>query len=309
MKRKNKILLYCISIAIFLCYLFFADYIFNVLVHAGQEARQVKMTVPQGEDHIKFWIEEVKPVRIKWKEGIAIKGWALQTVDVQFTRDSYLVLTSANEQKIFTIEKDTIYRAELANYFHLDSAYARKGFEVLIPTYQLKDSAYTIGYMIEDASGNYFVNQHLELRKGRKGYKLVDLYAANEPEPANCEVTLGLKPGPSEVVYYFDELRKTEKALMVKGWAFLRELDSRSLKTYVVLKKDDEVHLYQTRLEAREGLSAKFTKGKLDIDSSGFTVAIPIRNLKQDSYQVGLYLVRGDKSGVTYSSQFITLDE
>ncbi len=309
MKRTIKIIAYVAFLVLFGLYLWFADYIFYVFVRAGCEGRHTRIELPAESESVKFWVEEVSKANLRWKEDVRLKGWAFQKDNTQEERTSYLVLTSAADRLIFRIDNDTIYRKGVTEYFNMDERFAHLGFDVMVPTFLLKDSVYTIGYAIEDKTGRYFTNHHLELRKKKDKYKLIDLVAEAEPDPADCEVTPEKRDPTSEIVYYFEEVKQSGKALLVKGWGFLNGNDTRNLNTYVVLKKGDRERFYRVGKVLRKGVTSHFSKLGLNLDSAGFSAIIPIRKLEPGNYQVGLYMTKGEKAGVVHPNTFFEVEE
>jgi len=309
MKKIIRIISYAAFLILFGCYLYYADYLFYVWIRAGGESRPARPDLPAASENVKFWVESVSREKLKWKEVVELKGWAFQTSNIQENRESYLVLSSGSQQLVFGIDNDTIYRKGVTDYFNMDEKFAHLGFDVKVPVYLLTDTVYTIGYAIEDNTGIYFTNHHLELRKKGEAFKLIDLVAEAEPDPADCEVSINRKKPTGEIVHYFEEVRKSGKALLVKGWGFLSKTDTKGLKTFVILKKDDQVHLYSTGKVLRKGVTEHFSTLKLNLDSAGFSAVIPIRKLQPGNYQVGLYMVKGNNVGEVLPNQFFQVEE
>ena len=121
-------------------------------------------------------------------------------------------------------------------------------------------------------------------------------------------MTLNFKDPTDEVIYAFDIKDISEGTLKITGWGFLQGLNSDSLNSYILFKKDEQVLTYTTVLQIRKDLTTGFIKTGLNLDSAGFQLKIPIHNFEAGKYNLGLYLVKGNRTGIIFSDKFVNIE-
>jgi hypothetical protein len=322
MKKNRKYIIYILVLGVFVIYQLSANYIFNVLVRTEQESKLVDFSLPPESDVVKFNVDEVKKVKLKWKDGLYLRGWDFKLPIPKEKKDVYLVLKSTNSTRLFKVKDNNIPRPDVLSFFKLESGKFKKGFEMVIPLYILDDDVYRIGFVIEDETGKYYSTSTLELRKSGDDFKVVDFKAAAAaatssseaqsisgpaPESVSQQVTLGIKKPTKETNYNFDSVYKSGKFLNLRGWGFIDGLDAKSLTTYILLKNNKGVFVFDVRVEPRKGVTEFFGKTGLNLDSAGFQSVIPTGNLESGSYQLGLYFSKGNHVGVAYTQKFIEI--
>ena len=122
------------------------------------------------------------------------------------------------------------------------------------------------------------------------------------------KVTLDVKDTTDEVHYAFDKIDISEGILKMTGWGFLERLNSDSLKTYILFKKDEQIVSYNTVLQIRKDLTTGFITTGLNLDSAGFEVKIPVKNFETGNYILGLYIEKGNHAGIMFSDKFVSID-
>jgi len=128
-----------------------------------------------------------------------------------------------------------------------------------------------------------------------------------EKKSTSRKVTLNFKEPTLKISYYFDIIDNTGNNLTIAGWGFLDGLNSNSLKPYLLLKKEEQIISYNTVLQIRKDLTTWFIKTGLNLDSAGFQVKIPIQNFEPGTYNLGLYIEKGNQTGIVFSDKFITI--
>ena len=121
-------------------------------------------------------------------------------------------------------------------------------------------------------------------------------------------VSIELKKANREITNYFESITILENKLTISGWGFLKGINSDSLKSYILLKANDTLSVLSTNMQIRHDVTEYFKGNGLNLDSTGFSVQIPVYNLEKGHYQVGLYIERGDQTGIVYSDKYIDVD-
>jgi len=101
--------------------------------------------------------------------------------------------------------------------------------------------------------------------------------------------------------YIFDSITISDNICTIKGWAFVKGVDSRDVVPAILLV-DDENNFYKvtTRIIQREDVTRKFNDGKT-YTNSGITSRFSIKNLdKNRKYKLLIQLKIG---GTVYSKQ------
>ncbi len=57
----------------------------------------------------------------------------------------------------------------------------------------------------------------------------------------------------------------------------------------------------------RKDITNAFKSTRINLDSSGFFVKIPIEKIEKGHYNIGLYIVRGNQTGRIYSDKYIDI--
>jgi len=161
---KTKVLLYIIACAAFVAYLFSADYIFNVLLKTGQEARIAPIVLPEATQNLKFHIDGIKREKTGWKDSLHITGWVFRKDVRTEKREVYFVLKGTKETTVFDVKNDSISRRDVTKHFEMESGVNNHGFELYIPVHRLKEKYYQIGYVIVDETGRYYQKQNKIIR-------------------------------------------------------------------------------------------------------------------------------------------------
>ena len=313
---NRKVIIYLLVLLAFIVYQVSANYIFNVLVKTDQESSIVNYSLPPETQVVKFNVDEVKRQNLKWKDGLYIRGWVSKLQVPKKKKDVYLVLKSTNTTLIFKVKNNNIPRPDVLNFFKLEPGRFKKGFEMVIPLYWLDEDAYQIGFVIEDETGKYYSVSNLALRKISGDFTVVGPDVASgstvsepeqDPVSLSHQVTLSIQKPTNEIKYYLDTITKSRKFLRVRGWGFFDGLDTKSLKSYILLKKNNQILVFDVKAELRKDVTNYFKKAGLNLDSSGFQSIISIGDLEKGSYQIGLYFLKGNQRGVLYSDRFIEI--
>ena len=291
--KLNKAV-YLSSLLLFIIYMVSANYIFITLIRFKNESSLVKMDLPEKSLKIKMHIDSLDEIKIKWKNMITIKGWAIKLDQVSEERDLYLVLQSKKKVYTFSIEADMLPRPGVTEHFNLDSNFKKFGFECLIAKDKIKDGTYRLGVVLEDDTGRSsgLSDQYLTILNGNLYEGII-----------STKIRTDLERAERDVIYYIDAIEEQNGFIGIRGWSFLEGLDACDIKVYILLKKDDARKLFNTAAITRKGVTAHFKEYGLNLDDSGFEAKIPKDILEEGIYQVGLYIVKGEERGLIFTDR------
>ncbi len=269
------------------------------------EAKLVKMDLPGETQYIKFGIDELKLEKVKWKDALFIKGWVFRQDVKEKKRDVYLVLKSKNSNLIFEIEKDQLNRPDVTKYFLLKGGTDNHGFEMSIPLSRLKENTYQVGFVILDETGKHFTMTSKELVIFKGSVKIYDFDSLMDAKINSNQVSIKLKIPNCNIKSDFETISCTGNKLTITGWGFLQGLDSDSMKSYVLLKKNEIVTIFSTNVKTRKDVAFVFKEMKMNLDSVGFSAHFSAGNLGKGHYQVGLYIEKGNQTGIIYADKYV----
>jgi len=266
------------------------------------EARLVEMTLPTATDNIMSNVEEVSLVKSGFKKDLLIRGWAFKENTKEKTRELYLVLQSDKSTLVYDLVDDNLNRPGVSEFFKLTGSADNHGYEAYLPLDQIKDPEYKVGFLLKDETGLYFAMSDRKLQLSEGSAKQVNY------EIGAHLVNMQMKPETDKIKYFFETLNVNNNVLTISGWGFLKGLNTDSLKSYLVLRKDNK-NIYFTMVpQLRTGVTTYFKdEFGVNLDHSGYSATIDGKQLQKGKYEVLLYIVRGKHVGLTYSNQFIEL--
>jgi hypothetical protein len=303
MKISKKLIAYAIVLLIFAAYLLYANDIFYKLIRLDKEARPARISLPAESQIVKFNIDKVKREDLKWKEAVYMRGWVFKENAEMQNRKVYLILKSKTSTLIFKVEKNNISRPDVSEFFHLDRGPHGHGFETYIPLFRLKEDSYRIGFAIADETGKYYSLSNNALRISKDSVFTEDYTAAF----VSHKVSLSLSKATKEVTYNFGIVNQSGNYVNIQGWAFLKGLDAQLQKSYILLKNNENVFVFDIIIQTRPDVTSFFSKTGLNLDSCGFQAKIPMENLVNGDYRVGLYLSKANQTGTVYTDKFINI--
>ena len=302
--------MYSAGTLIFIIYLFSADYIFNVLIKTEQEARLAEISLPQETQNIKFAIDEIKQVNLKWKDALYVTGWVFKEDVKEKIRDVYFVLKGSNNTLTFDIEKDSIGRNDVTRAFGLGNIRG-VGFALTLVTYFLKEDSYQIGFVINDLTGKYYHNSNQALIKTNGKWSVAGTAVSSQKKFISEKKSISVKESNRSAnhFHFIDRFEDTGETITVQGWGFLDGLNADDMKHYILFKKGNDIEIFDTDARTRPDVTTHFKDTGLNLDNSGFLAIVPIKKMKKGPYQVGLYIVKGQKKDVVFSDRYIEIKD
>jgi len=133
---------------------------------------------------------------------------------------------------------------------------------------------------------------------------LFDRLEAVHGESRLCDFPLPAET--SGITYYFDEFVTDGRTMVeMRGWAFIWGQDSVDSEIYIVLKSADRTYVFTTETVIRVDVTRHFEELGLNLDYSGFTTLIPLRNIANGKYTVGIYITKGDIEALMYTNRTV----
>lgn len=305
MKSKKRIVIYLVLMLLLVAFLFSANYIFNVVIRSDKEAKLVNIKLPAETGKIRYGIDLVKTGKLKWKKALYMNGWVFEENVRKEKRDVFMVLKNKNETLTWRVDKNNFSRPDVSKGYHLVTGIHSHGFEIYIPMFRLKHPVYKIGFVIEDETGRYYSMSDNELRIFEDSVSLTS--ARPFYQPVSQQVLLNTGKTTEQVSCSFDIVNTTDQYLNVIGWGFIRGMEGKGLKFYLLLKRDNKVIAYDTKGQIRPDITKGFSKYGVNLDSTGFTARIPMENLENGRYLLGLYIAGGGQNGMIFSDKSVDI--
>lgn len=87
----------------------------------------------------------------------------------------------------------------------------------------------------------------------------------------------------------------------IKGWAFIEGQSPAQSQTYVFLKSNDTAYVFDTWTNYTPWVTRHYHDSGLDLDWVGFRARIPEEVVEDGTYQLGVYIKKGDIEALQYT--------
>ena len=311
MKNLTRIAIIVLPPLLAMIYLFYGNGLELITSETGGEAPLVGLSLPEENGGIQFHIDKTMLQDVNGKQLLHLNGWVFRENAGSKRRKVYLVLKSEKENLVFKVHKNDLQRADVKAAYHLQGTNDRLGFEVLLPVTKFQESLYQIGFIVEDEIGkNYLLTRKL-LKITNDSVTMTNADQPSEKAKVSFSqaVDITLKKSTAEVACCFDQAEVKDSVIMLTGWGFLKGLDDKMLKTYVLLSQQEKVLIFSVMPRERKDVTRAFSQYQLRLDSTGFTARIPVTRLLPGSYRLGLYVLKGKDQGVIYTKKTLTVGE
>lgn len=311
MKHLTRIAIIVLPPLLAMVYLFYGNGLELITSETGGEAPLVRISLPEENGGIQFHIDKTMLQDVNGKQLLHLNGWVFRENAGSKRRKVYLVLKSEKEKLVFKIHKNDLPRADVKAAYHLQGTNDRFGFEALLPVRKFQESLYQIGFIVEDESGKNFSLTRKLLKISNDSVMLTTSDKPSEKAKVffSQAVDITLKKSTKEVACCFDQVEVKDGVIMLTGWGFLKGLDDKMLKTYVLLRQDEKVLIFSVIPRERKDVTRAFSQYRLRLDSTGFTARIPVAGLQPGSYRLGLYVLKGKDQGAIYTGKTLTVGE
>jgi len=292
---KAKYVIYIIIFILFLIYMVSSNYIFTTLLTVENESSRGFLKLPESTQDIRINIDDINETKIKWKDMVLIEGWAFKRKQNKEENCRYLVLRSTDAYYTFKLN-DSKRRVDVAQYFDLNNAFI--GFNALIAKDIIKQGVYRLGIIIENEGDNYFSLSNKFLTK--ENNRIISGFISTK-------MKITIEKSEKTVKYSVDLIEEQDGFIKIQGWSFLEGLYSNDIKHYILLRKDDEVVVFDTVNIIRKDVTEAFKNYGLNLDNSGFEARLPKDTMEKGNYQLGLYVVNGKEKGSIFTEQYINI--
>lgn len=86
----------------------------------------------------------------------------------------------------------------------------------------------------------------------------------------------------------------------VYGWAFIDGLGCSGGQTCVVLKSERRCYVFDTMAQLSPNVAGAYPESGDDLDLAGFACHVPLREIRDGKYVLGIYVKNGDAEAVRY---------
>lgn len=97
--------------------------------------------------------------------------------------------------------------------------------------------------------------------------------------------------------------------MTIMGVAFIHGLSTEDNQSFVCLKSDSYSYVFDTFVVPRPDVTEYFADLGVNLDLSGFRAVIPIENIKDGSYEVGILVKKGFIKAMLYTDMVVTKSE
>lgn len=307
MKSKKKIILIVLVLLLVVAAIFGMYYYYSTVITVEGEGQLVEMTIPGETNDLTMAIEDAHTEKVKLKKILVIKGWIFRQGVEKKEREVFLILKSDNETLIFDIPNDALLRSDVTKYFKMGISTHNHGFELSIPFGLLKEKNYQVGFIISDETGCYYTTYIKDLNIG-EGSVTLNMREKNLNNQTNyAPVTRTLKPSNHKILAYVEKVSMANDVITVDGWGYLVGMNADSMKTYLLAKMNDSINVFSVMVVNRGDVTAYFKDQKLNFDRSGYRAQIGVKSLKRGKYQLGIYIEKGNQTGIMFSEKTIEI--
>lgn len=304
-KSIRNIALTVVGLIILFCFFYY----FNMVKITSEEALRVDIRIPVDMRSNRSTFDKVERTKLRWKDAVTITGWVAQENVTTANRDLYLVLRSKTDTVIFKATEANLNRPDVTKALKIAGTVNGHGYQLSFPVKHLTGSAYKVSYIIEDETGKYICNANKILTIPNDKDSGVVITKLPDPGYVSREVPFNAVKANHDVKYSFDKIAVSNDYVSVRGWAFLNGLDVASMRTFVLLKKDNKIRSFEIKVHLRPDVTKALGGGKMDLDNCGFMANIPTEILVQGKYKIGLMMVKGDQTGIIFPDKYITIGQ
>lgn len=296
MMKKNKIM-YLIIIGLFFIYEVSANYIFDHKFLVDGETKQVKAVLPDYDTKVKLAIDEIRLDKISWKNVVFFSGWAFIPEIPLSKQKKFIVLSSQDKNYIFNTNIET--KISLSEYFdEYQLGLKDAGFSSFFSPDIIKDGLYRIGIYIESENDQYLTMTNRWIKKNK------NLLTINNIINSKQDIKLP-QENKETTIANIDNIKENENNLEseieITGWGFLNKENAKGSKIFLVFKSDQKEYIFDTfRCERTDVRDAYDKQNLFDLEHSGFYLHIPKKELENGNYQIGIYIEKENKKGLTF---------
>lgn len=180
-------------------------------------------------------------------------------------------------------------------YLNLDLDLA--GYRARIPLVKIKNGTYEVGILIK--KNDIEALRYTDMIVTKSGHTVeFPLWTSRAQETA-----LPLKSQPMK--FHIDGMEEAAKEgkeyTEINGWAFIEGQNPEQSQTYVVLNSATNVYIFDTWINYTPWVPPYFGITDLGLEWAGFIARIPKEDIEDGTYEVGIYIKKGDIKALQYT--------
>jgi hypothetical protein len=302
--HRKKIITHTAIIAGFVLFTIFVMVpLFDRLDRIPGEAQLHRLQLPAETTNMRY---EIDYIFTDGHSGVEIHGWAFVDGQDSQDRELYIVLKSAHQTYVFDTRVEL--RPDLLPDEEFVSSADYSGFKTLIPARKISNGEYIVGVYIRF----YLRNRVIEslYYTDRVVIKSQDSVTSALRTSRLVKVTLPEESKNMQFkVVWVKELKDEEQEFVeIRGWAFIEGYSTKDSKTYVILKSDINTYVFDTIPKYAWRVAYQFGNYyDWDLDYSGFIARIPRDQLADGTYQLGIYIAKGDIEAFRYTDTTVVI--
>ena len=295
--RKQIITHTSIIVGFVLFTIFVAEPLFDRLERVEGEAQLQRLELPAETNAIYCSIDliDIAP------QTIEMEGWAF--IGGQSIEDSkvYMVMKSKKTTYVFdTFAGPRQPPGDIQERFK-ELNLGQSGFRVIIPIRKIDRGEYILGlYIIKGDIQALQYTDNAVVKSGDIAKLTVRMSEVQEiplpPESGEIRLGVDLCEGSEE-----DE----KEFMQIQGWAFIDGQSAEDSTIYMVLKSGRATYIFDTHLQKRPDVTAAYVESGLNLDNSGFIAGIPVDTVGVGTYELGIYIKKGDIEALQYMGSIV----
>jgi hypothetical protein len=258
------------------------------------------IALPEETGDIEVNMESIKEVADNSLHIQEISGWAFISGRSAETSKIYLVFKSKNNTYIFdTIlqERPGVTALFAKSGLNLDNS----GFVARIPAELVKDGIYEIGVLINRIDSRHLHYTDTFLYKSGDTVKTIN--SISTPQLISLpEETGDIEVNMESIKEVVDNSLHIQE---ISGWAFISGRSAETGKIYLVFKSEKNTYIFDTVTHLRPDVSSAYAQAGLNLDNPGFIARIPREEIENGTYNVGIYIKKGDVEAMQYTDRAI----
>jgi hypothetical protein len=152
----------------------------------------------------------------------------------------------------------------------------------------------------EIPSGSYRLGAAYAGEKNRE-FRLGRKYFYNfSPEP----VTLPAEA--ADISYSFEQVADSADHTFIAGWAFVKNVSTENAVIRIVLRSPEETLAFPAQAVTRKDVTAYFASA-VNIDNSGFSTVVSKKDLKSDTYSLGILVESGGNKKYLQTDKHVSI--
>lgn len=220
-------------------------------------------------------------------DNLIIGGWAVSDFHLLVNPAYYVVFESGEINRYFEANLIIDDLEELiTGYSGPDEDFA--AFQAIIEKEAVTPGFYRLSILIVDGEKIAAVNTDRYLMNGEE-YIVEDAYLTLEEDQSETKVYFGI-----------DSFEVVENHLVITGWGFLDGQSTAAIERNLLLRTDGEVKSFSVEDLIKKQVASVFSYKNQDLEHLGFKAEIPLDEIGQGDYQLGLYISSAAVEGIAY---------